>query len=416
MRNVIAKCLHRLCRPLMVVLLLGGSALAFAQGESLSGSTYNKLTDIQALMAEEKTAEALTELRELREAVDPDTMDLAMVLQMLGYLELGRDNYPKALELMRASLDIGKLPEQMKVELGYMVAQLYAAQEQFAEAIRFAREWFETLEDPQPQQLMFMANLLAQTERYADAIPFAEQAVTMTDDPQESWYQLLIAATFQLEEYDKAARFLRGAAGHWPEKPQYWEQLASVYLMLEQQDKALASLQLAWRNGVLEKENSVRSLVQLAIAEGIPDRAGRFLEAAFEQELIPREETFLGLSVSAWNSAREYDKAVAALQALAEATGEGDPYLRIANIRVEQARWADAVAALERAQKLPLEKPGQVWLTLGIALTEQENFEAGLDALRKARAYDDTREQASGWLKYAEGLRRQSRWQSRNNS
>lgn len=415
MSTVIAKCLRRVRGPLMVTLLMSSSVLAFAQGDSLSGNTYNKLTDIQELMAEDKTEEALTELRELSEDVDPDTMDQAMVLQMLGYVELTRDNYPEALELMRASLDIGKLPEQMKVELGYMVAQLYAAQEQFSEAIRFAREWFEMLEEPQPQQLMFMANLLAQTDRYADAIPFAEQAVTMTDSPQESWYQLLIAATFQLEDYDKAARFLRGAASAWPEQPKYWEQLASVYLMLEQESEALASLQLAWRNGVLEKESSVRSLVQLAISEGIPDRAGRFLDAAFEQELVPRDETFLGLWVSAWNSAREYDKAVAALQALAEATGEGDPYLRIANIRVEQARWADAEAALERAQEMPLEKPGRVWLTLGIALTEQEKFESGLEALRKARAYEDTREQANGWLKYAEGLRRQSRWQSRNN-
>lgn len=415
MKALSAHYLRRVCRPVLVLLLVGSSSLGLAQGDSLSGSTYNKLTDIQELMAEEKTDEAFSELRELLEDVDPDTMDQAMALQMLGFLELSRNNYPEALEQMRASLDVGKLPEQMKVELGYMVAQLYAAQQQFEEAIRFAQDWFETLEQPQPQQLIFMANLLAQTERYADAIPFAEQAVAMTDKPQESWYQLLIASSFQLEDFEKAAEFLRDIVSGWPQKPQYWEQLASVYLMLEQEDKALASLQLAWRNGVLEKETSVRSLVQLAIARGIPDRAGRFLDAAFARELVPRSEAFLSLWVSAWNSAREYDKAILALQALAEATGQGDPYLRIANIHVEQARWAEAVEALKRAQTMPVEKPGQVWLTLGIALTEQENFEAGLEALRKARVYDDSREQASGWLNYAEGLRRQSRWQDRNN-
>lgn len=406
--------LKRSHRLLWAMVLMALAAMALADGESLSGGTYNKLTDIQELLAEERTGEAIADLLELQEDVDPDTMDEAMVLQMLGYAELSRNNNLEALEYLRASLDVGKLPEQMKVELGYMVAQLYAAQGEFDQAIRFARQWFETLEEPKAEHLMFMANLLAQTERYAQAIPFAEQAIELSDKPRESWYQLLVAASFQLEDYQKSARYLRALVSRWPEKPQYWEQLASVYLMLEQEDKALASLQLAWRNGVLDKENSVRSLVQLAITEGIPDRAGRFLASAFEQDLVPRNESFLGLWVSAWNDAREYDQAVKALESLAETTGQGDPYLRIANIRVEQAHWDQAVDALKRAQQLPLEKPGQVWLTLGIALTEQENFEAGLDALRKARAYDDTREQASGWLKYAENLRRQSRWQNRN--
>lgn len=406
----------RWLRASLLLLLLSSAGSVLAQGESLSGKTYNTLTDVQEMMAEDRLGDAFNELSELRDEVDPDTMDEAMVLQMLGYVEMSRDNYPEALQYMRASLDIGKLPEQMKVELGYMVAQLYAMQEQYDEAITFALEWFETLEDPKPPQLMFMANLMAQTDRYAEALPYAERAVEISEKPQESWYQLLIASSFQIEDYQKSARYLRAVVSGWPDNAQYWEQLASVYMMLDDQQKALATLQLAWRHSVLEKENSIRSLVQLAITEGIPDRGGRFLERALEDDLVPSDESYLSLLVNAWSTAREYDKAVSALQALAQETGQGDPYLRIAGIRVEQARWGEAVSALRNAQSMPVEQPGQVWLTLGIALTEQENFEDGLEALRKARAYDDTREQASGWLKYAESLRRQQRWQSRNNS
>ena len=406
----------RWLRASLLLLLLSSAGSVLAQGESLSGKTYNTLTDVQEMMAEDRLGDAFNELSELRDEVVPDTMDEAMVLQMLGYVEMSRDNYPEALQYMRASLDIGKLPEQMKVELGYMVAQLYAMQEQYDEAITFALEWFETLEDPKPPQLMFMANLMAQTDRYAEALPYAERAVEISEKPQESWYQLLIASSFQIEDYQKSARYLRAVVSGWPDNAQYWEQLASVYMMLDDQQKALATLQLAWRHSVLEKENSIRSLVQLAITEGIPDRGGRFLERALEDDLVPSDESYLSLLVNAWSTAREYDKAVSALQALAQETGQGDPYLRIAGIRVEQARWGEAVSALRNAQSMPVEQPGQVWLTLGIALTEQENFEDGLEALRKARAYDDTREQASGWLKYAESLRRQQRWQSRNNS
>lgn len=390
------------------------SAVSWASDESVTSGTYNKLTDIQELLGEEKTEEAYEELLELREDVDADTIDEAMVLQMLGYTEMSRENYSEAIDYMKASLALDKLPEQMKYELGYMVAQLLASQEKFDEAIGFAEEWFETLEEPKPEQLMFMANLLAQTERYARALPYAERAVEQSEKPRESWYQLLISSSFILEEYEKTAQYLKATVSRWPDEPRYWEQLASIYMMLEEQDQALVTLQLAWRNDVLTKENSIRSLVQLTISRGIPERGGRFLQAALEQELVPREEKFLELLVNAWSAGREYDRAITALEELATVTETGDPYLRVANIHVERARWSEAEEAAKRAQQLGVEEPGKAWLTLGIALIEQEQFSEGVEAFRKARAFDYAERQAKGWLNYAEDLRRQSNWKARN--
>lgn len=385
-----------------------------AWGDSLTGRTYNAIMDIQELMAEERNDEALSELLELREDVDADTMDEAMVLQMLGYAEVARDNYGQAIDYMRASLELDKLPEQMKYELGYMVAQLYAGQEQFDEAIVFAEQWFATLSEPRPEQLMFMANLLAQTDRYERAIDYAERAVQASDNPRESWYQLLISSSFNLEDYPQTARFLRGAIEHWPGEPRYWEQLASIYVMLEDEDSALAILQLGWHHQVIDKENSVRSMVQLAISRGIPDRAGRLLETAMERELVPRERAFLELRVNAWQTAREDLQAVAALEDLAAEIDSGNPYLRIANIHIERARWQQAEQALRQAQNLGVDEPGRVWLLLGIALAEQEKFQEGMEAFRRARAFEYVEDQARGWLNYAEDLRRQQNWKSRN--
>lgn len=401
-------------RSLLCLALLLVSTLGWANSESMTSKTYNRLTDIQALLAEDRTDEAHRELMALHENVDANTTDEAMVLQMLGYTEMSRENYDQAIEYMRASLELDKLPEQMKYELGYMVAQLYAAQEEYDQAITFAEGWFETLEEPKPQQLMFMANLLAQTERYERALPYAEQAVAASDSPRESWYQLLISSSFNLEAYDKTERYLRAAISGWPDDARYWEQLASVYLIQKREDKALATLQLAWRNGVLEKESAIRSMIQLAISGGIPDRAGRLLETAMERNLVPTDERFLKLRVNAWRSAREYDKAIGALEALAAETGSGNAYITIANIHLDRAQWQPAINALQRARQLEVDEPGRVWLLLGIAYTEQEQFQDGMEAFRKARAFGYTEGQAKNWLKYAEGLRRQHNWKSRH--
>src|SRR5690606_23677005 len=148
---------------------------------------------------------------------------------------------------------------------GYMVAQLYAALEKFDEALVFAEDWFKTIEAPTPDQAIFMANIFAQTGKYQQAIPYVKQAIatgaSSGKEPRESWYQLYIACSFELKAYAQEAEALQPAIKTWPQKPAYWEQLASVYVMQGKELKGLASLQLAWKLGILEKESSIRSMV-----------------------------------------------------------------------------------------------------------------------------------------------------------
>ena len=147
-----------------------------------------------------------------------------------------------------------------------MVAQLYAALERHDEALDFAADWFASLESPKPSQMMFMANIYAQTKRFRDAIPYAEKAIEASEQPSESWYQLITSANFEIEDFPQAGKWLRKLVERWPEKGSYWEQLASIYVMMEDEAMALSTLRLAWSEGVLEREASIKSMVQLAAA------------------------------------------------------------------------------------------------------------------------------------------------------
>lgn len=406
-----------LWRLAQVSLVAGGlmlSTYSLAAGNSVSSKTYKELTAIQEQISANQTTEAFNALKKLQAEVEKGSLDEALVLQMLGYTEMGRNNYDAAIGHLRASLALDRLPENVKYSVGYMVAQLYAAQEKFDEALIFAEEWFKTIAEPTPDQAIFMANIFAQTGKYQQAIPYAKQAIAASAEPRESWYQLLIASNFELKDYAQAAEALKGAISKWPEKADYWEQLASVYVLLGNEGKGLATLRLAWASGVLKKENSVRSMVQLAITQGIPEHGARLLNTALQQEALPRDETYLDLLANAWLAARENTPAIAAFEELAQISKEGDPYLRIANIHIEKAEWKSAETALRKALDLKLKEPGKAWLILGIAMTEQTKFDQGLDAFKKARAFGDTEKQASSWLKYAEDLRRQHNWVTRN--
>ncbi len=379
--------------------------------ESVTTKTYKKLTEVQELFGESRIEDAITELEELLKEVKQGSLDQALTLQMLGYAEMGAERFEKAISYLKKSLSLNKLPENVKYNIGYMVAQLHAARSEFEEALSFAATWFKTLESPTPSQHMFMANIYAQIKRYEEALPYATRAIESSESPRESWYQLVTAAYFELNKFPEAANTLTLMVEIWPESPSYWEQLASIYLLLEEDSKALAVLKLAWENDVLNKEKSVRTMVQLAIRRSIPEHAARLLTLAMTQDILPREEKYVSLLANAWISAREDNPAITALEELAELQQKGDPLIRVANLYIDNGDWKLAETSLQRAIEMGLDEPGKAWLLLGISLSEQKKFKESFTALSKARQFPKTRKQSNSWLKYAEEMRRQDEWQ-----
>ncbi len=377
---------------------------------SVTSKTYKKLTEAQEQMAEENITGAISTLEELKDEVKPDSLDLALTLQMLGYAAMANENFGEAIVHLKQSLLLNKLPEKVKYNVGYMVAQLHSAQGEFVQAIDFAAEWFDTLEQPTPAQMMFMANIYAQTKNYKQSIPFARRAISESATPKESWFQLLIAAHYELEDFKSAASALQKIIGYWPGNSSYWEQLASVYVMLEDESRALATLRLAWMSGVLEREESIKSMVQLAFARGIPEHAAKLLNLGFDKELLPREPVYVRMLANAWLSAREAGTAIDTFKELAELEEKGEPLLRAANLYIEQGDWNMAEKSLENAINKGLEEPGKAWLLLGIAHAEQENFKQCFASLRKARSFEDTKRQATKWITYAQDMRKQHEW------
>lgn len=393
----------------LLFFVLGLSQSVSAQ-ESVSARTFDRLTKIQELMNENEIDKAHASLVELLSQVNKGTLDEALALQTIGYVELARDNYPEAIDYLKRSLATDKLPQNVVYSVGHMVAQLYAALNQFDEALEFAEEWFAQLEDPTADQYIFMANIYAQTNRYSESVPYTLKAIEKSSSPRENWYQLLTASYFELELMKEAAETLQVMVNRWPENPSYWEQLASVFVVLEDEASALAVLKIAFSEGLLERENTVRSLVQLAITRGIPEQGARFIEEAFLRQVLPEDSDYLKLLAMALTAAKERPEAIEAYKRLALSDESGDAWIDISNLYVEMGEWDEAEKALNRALEGDLESPGKAWLLLGIAQVEQQKFDAAQTSLEKAMAFEETEESASQWLGYAQEMKRQEEW------
>ncbi|HBS43081.1 MAG TPA: hypothetical protein DEA26_10400 [Oceanospirillales bacterium] len=406
------KPLGLLLATLLVPAVLSGKA--YAAADSVSTKTYNRLTEAQEFITNSQFAEAKVILDELVTSVNDNSIDKALTYQLIGYTEMSQNNYPKAISAFMETLSYEKLPEQLRINIGYMVAQLYAAEGEYDKALDFAREWFVTLEAPTADQYIFMANIFAQTKNYSEAVPYAVKAIDMSDDPKETWFQVLIASYFELKQYQNSEKYLKMAITNWPTKQAYWEQLASVYLMQDKMEPALVTLQLAWKGEWIEKEGLIQNLIQLAVNEGIPEHAARLLVQAMDRGVIPENAKYVDSLANAWLAAKEFDKAIASFERLSDINGEAKPLEKVANIHLQQAQWKEAEKAARAALEKTSDKPGNIWFALGMALAEQERFDEGISALRKAKAYDYSSRKAGQWIKYAEGLKRQKQWVEQN--
>ena len=393
------------------------SDLSYA--DSVSTKTYRELTEIQELMSSDEDQSnnlkiAINRLKVLLDNVSENSLDEALTLQTLGYALMADEQFENAIIQLRKSLETKKLPQNVTFNIGYMVAQLYAALGEFDNAMIFAKDWFQELEDPNPNQYIFMANIYAQVKRYAESVPYAETAIENVDKPRETWFQLLTANYFELRRYPDAARTLLEVVDLWPSKSGYWEQLASVYMMMDSPPEALAALKVAFDTGLIEKETTIKSLFQLAMMQDIPDHAARLIENAMDRGLIDRNEIYLDLIARAWVSAREVKNAVETYSELSNIVDHGEPLRKMANLQINSSQWKQAENNLQKALTRKLEKPGETWLLLGIAQSELGKFDSARSSLRKASAYESVERSASSWLRYSQDMKRQAEWISKN--
>lgn len=397
-----------------IMLLFSIFAMPVAWAESLSPDTYETLIEIQELLAASDIDTAKAKLAELDAEVEDDSLSKAIVMQTWGYAEMSSDNYAGAVEKFQASLAINKLPESVEMNVRYMLAQLFASQGQFKQALSEAQQWYAKLEKPKPDQTMFLANIFAQLSMYDDAIEYATTAIEKSNKPKERWYQLVLACYFETKQFDQSASVLKTLINKWPDKSEYWEQLASVYLLTEQNEPALSTLQLAWKQGLLDKEATIKSMVQLAINQNIPDRAARLITQAIDANLLPKDEVYLGMIAKSWLQAREKQKAADAYADLDTVVNDGSALLQQAKLLMELEQWTTAQGTLQSALDKGLEDTSRAWLMLGITQIELELFSDGKRSLRKAQAFKSVKSQARAWINYAEQKLSHNQWKARN--
>jgi tetratricopeptide (TPR) repeat protein len=373
------------------------------QAASMSEAVYYGVDEATKLIAKKQLDEAVQKLTKL--ADNGSDFDKAVVFYNLGFAHSSKNDYGKAAESFAKAIALKSLPRQQHQQLQFNLGQLYIVAGKHDDGIKTLQEYLaESCTPPPAEAHIFLANALIERKRFKDAVPQIDLALSKAKAPNQTWLEMKLAVNYELKDFKACAASLVQLIGLAPTKPDYWKQLSTMFFEMKEDMDAVAVLALAERQGFIDKPNERKNLYNVYMMLDLPFKAGLLLQDAMEKNLVPANEENLEALANAWINARESARAETSLKKLAAASEKGEFYYKLGAMYGDDERWKESRDMLARAlQKGGLKRPGEAWMRVAVAEHNLKNTPAAVTALQKAMGYEDSRKQASAWLRHLTG-------------
>jgi tetratricopeptide (TPR) repeat protein len=367
---------------------------------TMSEAAYRGVQNATDLLSKNKQGEAIEKLSKMTET--GNDFEKAVVNYNLGFAYSSKNDYENATAAFARALALNSLPQSQHEQLQFNLGQLYIIAGKFKEGIATLEDYVSNAcAKITPEAHLFLANALSQQKRFADALTQLDAAIAKAPAPKESWLQLKLAIHYEMKDFQGCAQALVRLISTAPDKAEYWKQLSGILVELKKDTDAVAVLALAERQGFMSKPNEIKNLYSVYMMLDLPLKAGVLLQQAIDKGTVPADETNLEAVANAWINAREIAKAESVLKKLAASSERGEYYYKLGAMYGDEERWKESADALEKAlQKGSLKRTGEAWLRLAVAQHGMKNTSGAIASLQKASGFDETRKQASEWLRH----------------
>jgi tetratricopeptide (TPR) repeat protein len=380
----------------------GNSKEKEAPPTGLDQATAKVLSEAIELLNMENHAGAAAKIATLNlEKLSP--YERSKVEQILFQVSYAQEKFSDARDHLKKAIDAGGLNAQEISDAKYQSAQLFIQEEKWKEGAAALEDWIKNAEKPNSAAYYLLAAAYYQMEDYNRALPPAKKAVELAEKPNESWLQMLSALYLQKDQFKDAIPIYETLVGLSPGKKTYWIQLSSIYGQLEDYPKALAVMQLAYSAGLVNEDQDVRRLADLLMFNDVPYRCAQVLEAGIEKNTVKPDDKLYEKLANCWIAAGEVDKSIPPLTRAAEASSNGDLFVRLGEVQMQREDWSAMQSALQKGlEKGQLKDTGNAQLLMGISLFNQKKCGDAKTWFQKARGIEKTRQMATGYLQLCE--------------
>ena len=333
-----------------------------------------------------------------------NTYERAVIEQQLGAIASATDDYAAAAAHFDTAMKADGLPRTFLAQLRYNAAQVYLALERAEAAVRLLEALFADGEEPPPAAYFSMALAHHLSGRDEQALDWAERGLRVHPAPTENHYALASGLNLQLERWARARELLAEMVRLFPAKAIYWRQLVAASLSMDDEEQALVASELGYRRGLLREGDDVLRLARLYLYHEFPHKAARLLARGMDDGVVEATTDNYELLASAWINAREHARAIAPLQKAAQRANDGELFLRLARLWVEDEDWPRAHEALEQALgKGGLDDEPGARLLHGIVLAKRNRTAEAKAEFNYCLGFQATKTEATRWLEYIAG-------------
>ena len=355
--------------------------------------------------SEKKTIELIEKLEKV---VQSRLFELARLYQLKAQVYLSKDDFKKADLYYKKALNLKRLSYNEHLSVLYDLATIHLLQNKMKKASQITDQIFYLADTVPPSAYILKASILVEQKRKKEALKLVMKAIKSTPQPNESWLAFGAALNLDMEQYISAVRLLIKLTGFYPQRKKYWKQLSAAYLNINKENRALATLDLAYKLDFLEKEQEILHLASLLMYQGLSFKAGNLIEKSLKLKKVKPNKKNQEILGDCWLRAEEITKALAAYRLAASDAEDGKIFFKMARIYMSQQNWKEVIDNLKKA----LDKGGikhleNIYISLGIAYVNLKQYEEAIKSFEQVISTEAKGQQikiARDWINYTKRL------------
>ncbi|QFU02179.1 hypothetical protein FIU83_11050 [Halomonas sp. THAF5a] len=355
------------CRPLSRRLRVGlaaGLLLAGASVQAQPALPGSFIRDLKGLEARLEQAPAEVSERASRQAERlaggnaADRWARALYWQLAAGAAARRGEHAQAAAWLSSAAGSEVAPAAWREARLREAALQFRAAGKTAEAAARLGRWLEAASAPAVEERWRLIGWLAELERWEAA---AARLDALAARPREAERRALALSIYRRAGRDGEVLSLLREGLDRDASPRAWRRAAALAQRLGEPALAAGLWEAGWRQGALSGAQDLRRLARLHLAGGTPARAAEHLARGLAAGVLAGDDRHRRLLATAWEAARDHDRALSAWEVVARQSGQADDWLRLGQLAHGWGEAALTGRALRRARALGAEEAA-AWL------------------------------------------------------